>query len=166
MPRQMSSGSCDAGALDDITNFGAPVFEGKGAPPRAQEGNGTCFFAGMVFAFAGRFSAAQATLKGLVEGGGGSCAATVTLKVTHVISTRAAVEAEKRSAAIATAIGRGLPLLHEDFLARCVDEVRRTLPPAQCCRAFSLRAPGAVVCAFEQYRGGGGSKHQVLTQVF
>jgi hypothetical protein len=162
----MSSGSCDAGALDDITNFGAPVFEGKGAPPRAQEGNGTCFFAGMVFAFAGRFSAAQATLKGLVEGGGGSCAATVTLKVTHVISTRAAVEAEKRSAAIATAIGRGLPLLHEDFLARCVDEVRRTLPPAQCCRAFSLRAPGAVVCAFEQYRGGGGSKHQVLTQVF
>ena len=79
-------------------------------------------FAGMVFAFAGRFSAAQNVLKGWVEGGGGSCAASVTLKVTHVITTKAAVNAEKRSAAIATAIGRGLPLLSEDFLARCVEE--------------------------------------------
>jgi len=59
----------------------------------------------------------------LVEGGGGSCAASVTLKVTHVVTTKAAVEAEKRSAVIATAIGRGLPLLHENFLGRCVDVV-------------------------------------------
>jgi len=59
----------------------------------------------------------------LVEDGGGSCAASVTLKVTHIITTKAAVEAEKRSAVIATAIGRGLPLLHENFLGRCVDVV-------------------------------------------
>lgn len=131
MPRKTSSGSFDGGALDDITNCGSTSLEGKDALPRAAEGDGRCVFSGMVFAFAGRFTAAQAALKGLVEGGGGSCAASVTLKVTHVISTRAAVQAEKRSAAIATAIGRGLPLLHEDFLARCVDEVRRTPPPAQ-----------------------------------
>jgi hypothetical protein len=129
MPRKMSGGGGDAGALGEITNHGAAAAaHAKGAMPFA-DGAGSRVFAGMVFAFAGRFSAAQAALKGLIEGGGGSCAASVTLKVTHVISTRAAVEDEKRSAAIATAIGRGLPLLHEDFLARCVDEVRHPPPP-------------------------------------
>ena len=135
MPRKTSGGGGDASALGEITNHGAAAAtHAKGAPDLAPaapgaDGAGSRVFAGMVFAFAGRFSAAQAALKGLVEGGGGSCAASVTLKVTHVISTCAAVEAEKRSAAIATAIGRGLPLLHEDFLARCVDEVRRPQPP-------------------------------------
>ena len=135
MPRKTSGGGGDAGALGEITNHGAAAAtHAKGAPDLAPaapgaDGAGSRVFAGMVFAFAGRFSAAQAALKGLDEGGGGSCAASVTLKVTHVISTCAAVEAEKRSAAIATAIGRGLPLLHEDFLARCVDEVRRPQPP-------------------------------------
>ena len=78
-------------------------------------------FNGMVFAFAGRFSATQTALKNLVERGGGGCAASVTQKVTHIITTQAAVGAEKRSAVIATAIGRGLPLLREEFLSCCVE---------------------------------------------
>jgi hypothetical protein len=80
------------------------------------------FFDGMVFAFAGRFKVEQGALKRMVEKGGGICAASVTLKVTHVITTKATVEAEKRSTAITTAIERSLPLLHEDFLTRCVEE--------------------------------------------
>ena len=146
MPRKTSGGGGDAGALGEITNHAAIERQEKGAAG----GAGSRVFAGMVFAFAGRFSAAQAALKGLIEGGGGSCAASVTLKVTHVISTRAAVEDEKRSAAIATAIGRGLPLLHEDFLARCVDEVRRPQPPPpprRAGRACSAKtSPRACAC--------------------
>jgi hypothetical protein len=103
----------------DLTNQDTGAL---GAPGGKDAVGGRAVFAGMVFAFAGRFSAAQNVLKGWVEGGGGSYAASVTLKVTHVITTKAAVNAEKRSAAIATAIGRGLPLLSEDFLARCVEE--------------------------------------------
>jgi len=61
-------------------------------------------------------------MKRMVDKGGGICAASVTLKVTHVITTKAAVDSEKRSTAIATAIGRRLVLLHEDFLTRCVEE--------------------------------------------
>jgi NAD-dependent DNA ligase len=117
MPR--SSGGGGEGALAELTNRDI-MGMGTVLPGKA---GGAAVFEGMVFAFAGRFSAAQTALKSLVEGGGGSCAASVTLKVTHVITTKAAVEAEKRSTAIATAVGRGLPLLHEDFLARCVEQV-------------------------------------------
>ncbi len=80
------------------------------------------FFDGMVFAFAGRFKVEMGEMKRMVDKGGGICAASVTLKVTHVITTKAAVDSEKRSTAIATAIGRRLVLLHEDFLTRCVEE--------------------------------------------
>lgn len=116
MPRKTSS---EGAALAELTNRDAT---GTGTV-RLGKAGGAAVFEGMVFAFAGRFSAAQAALKSLVEDGGGSCAASVTLKVTHIITTKAAVEAEKRSTAIATAVGRGLPLLHEDFLARCVEKV-------------------------------------------
>ena len=80
------------------------------------------FFDGMVFAFAGRFKVEMGEMKRMVDKGGGICAASVTLKVTHVITTKAAVDSEKRSTVIATAIGRKLVLLHEDFLTRCVEE--------------------------------------------
>jgi hypothetical protein len=115
MPRRSGSGD---DVLVNLTNrdTAAPKLA---CPEKARGGK---FFDGMVFAFAGRFSAAQGALKSLVENGGGTCAASVTLKVTHVITTKAAVEAAKRSTSIATAIGRGLPLLHEDYLTRCVEE--------------------------------------------
>lgn len=119
-----ANGGNEAPALLDVTNREAQ--EANALPGDKKDGSAGAakVFEGMVFAFAGRFSAAQSVLKGWVEGGGGSCAASVTLKVTHVITTRAAVDAEKRSAALATAIGRGLPLLREDFLARCVEQVQ------------------------------------------
>ena len=123
MPRKMSGSS--EGPLHERTNcpISADTATTKAVAGAHSERSNASVFDGMVFAFAGRFSTAQTALKALVEGGGGSCAASVTLKVTHVITTKAAVEAEKRSTAIATAIGRGLPLLHEDFIVRCVNEV-------------------------------------------
>ena len=95
-------------------------------------------FEGFVFAFAGRFPDSQVVLKNLVESGGGTCAASVTLKVTHVIATKAAVDADKRSAAIATAIGRSLPILSVDFLKQSVEQVqhRTVLLPHHFWRIF------------------------------
>ena len=94
-----------------------PIAAPDACPDKARR-----FFDGMVFAFAGRLKVEQGALKRMVEKGGGICATSVTLKVTHVITTKATVEAENRSTAIAKAIGRRLPLLHEDFLTRCVKE--------------------------------------------
>eukprot|EP00960_Hanusia_phi_P002542 73957-Hanusia_phi.AAC.2 len=82
-------------------------------------------FQGMVFAFSGKFSMTQQALKDLVELGSGACAQSVTQKVTHLITTQAALDAEQRAAALATAIGKGLPLVREDFLSACVE--RRAL---------------------------------------
>ncbi|EKX44421.1 hypothetical protein GUITHDRAFT_109542 [Guillardia theta CCMP2712] len=79
-------------------------------------------FHGMVFAFSGKFTRPQQTLKELVELGSGSCAQSVTQKVTHVITTQAALDSEKRAAALATAIGKGLPLVKEDFLSACIEK--------------------------------------------
>jgi hypothetical protein len=143
----MAQPATGAGApLLDVTNREPGVSCAlAGDKGRASSSAGAAkVFGGMVFAFAGRFSATQTVLKGWVEGGGGSCAASVTLKVTHVITTRAAVDAEKRSAAIATAIGRGLPLLSEDFLARCVEQVqpKRSSSPRNSPCELRCRRPG------------------------
>jgi hypothetical protein len=71
---------------------------------------------GMVFAFSGKFSMSQNALKSLVEKHGGSCSATVTQKVTHLVSTACAIQQVNKSAALATALGKDLPILSEDFL--------------------------------------------------
>jgi hypothetical protein len=91
-----------------------PIAAPDSCPDKARR-----FFDGMVFAFAGRFELEHGALKRMVKKGGGICATSVTLKVIHVITTKATVGAEKRSTAIATAIGCRLLLLHEDFLTRC-----------------------------------------------
>jgi hypothetical protein len=71
---------------------------------------------GMVFCFSGKFSMSQNALKTLVEKHGGSCSATVTQKVTHLVTTSCAVQQVNKPAALATALGKDLPILSEDFL--------------------------------------------------
>ena len=92
-------------ALADITNDA-----GKNLP-----------LAGMTFAFSGKFSASQVSLKGIVERFGGSCAGSVTKKVTHIVTTSASLALEERPTALATAMGRGLPMLSEAFLHSLAD---------------------------------------------
>jgi len=71
--------------------------------------------AGMVFAFSGKFSTTQPVLKGMVEAQGGAVSSTVTQRVTHLVTVESALTSDKRAAAVATAIGRKLPLVSEDI---------------------------------------------------
>jgi hypothetical protein len=77
--------------------------------------------AGMVFAFSGKFSTTQPVLKGMVEAQGGAVSSTVTQKVTHLVTMESALTSDKRAAAVATAIGRKLPLVSEDFILQTAE---------------------------------------------
>ena len=92
------------------------------ASPAEMNPDGTTLFCGMVFAFSGKFKLSQPALKSLVEAHGGACAASVTQKVTHVVTTTAALASDKRATALATAIGRQLPLISESFLTMTSEE--------------------------------------------
>lgn len=114
----MPAGIRSKTALRNITNCDAGT--GKRMP-----------LAGMVFAFSGKFSTSQGSLKGIVERFGGSCAGSVTKKVTHVITTSVSIALEERPTALATAIGRGLPLLSETFLHAVADDVGGGASPSK-----------------------------------
>lgn len=86
------------------------------------DADGTKLLCGMVFAFSGKFKLSQPALKSLVEAHGGACAASVTQKVTHVVTTPAALASDKRATALATAIGRQLPLISEDFVVQTAEK--------------------------------------------
>lgn len=78
-------------------------------------------FDGLHFAISGKFTLSKEAFKDLIERNGGKFSATVTQKVTHVITTEANIALEKRPAALATAFGRNLPMVSEEFLHKCLE---------------------------------------------